>query len=214
MPPKSKKPQGSTSPALASRLPRSWPSGTTYLHKPCYSKQLTHDSLNALICPRSNLPDNEQARVSNGPYSNVKIMSIVSPSHPANGQCGLFSTQKLEPDSFILSYLGFVHGKNETDETSDYDLSLDRELGVGIDASTMGNEARFINDYRGVSSSANAEFRDVFVNIGSGKVEKRVGVFVLSAGKSGKRAKGIEKGHEILVSYGKGFWMERKQSQE
>ena len=37
-----------------------------------------------------------------------------------------------------------------------------------------------------------------------------VGVFVLSAGKSGKRAKGIGRGQEILVSYGKGFWAGRQ----
>jgi hypothetical protein len=45
-------------------------------------------------------------------------------------------------------------------------------------------------------------------------VEKRVGVFVLSAGKSGKRAKGIGRGQEILVSYGKGFWTERQSMEE
>jgi len=65
---------------------------------------------------------------------------------------------------------------------------------------------RFINDYRGVAEAPRAEFRDIFVDIGNGKVEKRIGVFVLSAGKSGKRAKGIPKGQEILISYGKGFW--------
>lgn len=105
--------------------------------------------------------------------------------------------------------MGYVHGPADLDEDSDYDLSLDRELGVGVDASKMGNEARFINDYRGVSTGPNAEFRLVFIDVGKGQVEKRMGVFVLSAGKSGKRAKGIEKGKEILVSYGKGFWAER-----
>jgi hypothetical protein len=106
--------------------------------------------------------------------------------------------------------LGYVHDQTDTDEASDYDLSLDRELGIGVDASKMGNEARFINDYRGVAAAPNAEFRDIHVDIGSGKVERRVGVFVLSAGKSGKRAKGIGRGQEILVSYGKGFWTERQ----
>lgn len=33
-----------------------------------------------------------------------------------------------------------------------------------------------------------------------------VAIFVLPAGKSGKRKHGIPEGHEILVSYGKGFW--------
>lgn len=73
----------------------------------------------------------------------------------------------------------------------------------------MGNEARFINDFRGIAPSANAEFRDVWVDVGKGYLEKRMALYVLTAGKSGKRAKGIGKGEEILVSYGKGFWAER-----
>jgi hypothetical protein len=36
----------------------------------------------------------------------------------------------------------------------------------------------------------------------------------LSAGKTGKRAKGIARGQEILISYGKGFWTERQSTQE
>lgn len=120
----------------------------------------------------------------------------------------------MSPDSFVLPYLGYVHSRAETDESSDYDLSLDREHGIGVDASQMGNEARFINDYRGVSKGPNAEFRDVYIDLGNGKVEKRVGVFILRAGKSGKNSKGVAKGQEILVSYGKGFWNERASTQE
>jgi hypothetical protein len=81
----------------------------------------------------------------------------------------------------------------------------------------MGNETRFINDYRGVSAAGpNAEFRDVLVDFGNGMLERRIGVFVLSGGKlkGGKRAKGIAKGGEILVSYGKGFWNERKRDEQ
>lgn len=36
------------------------------------------------------------------------------------------------------------------------------------------------------------------------KWERRVGIFVLSAGKAGKRKGGIKAGEEVLVSYGKG----------
>jgi len=115
----------------------------------------------------------------------------------------------LVPDSFVLFYLGFVHGEADSDPCSNYDLSLDRELGVGVDATKMGNEARFTNDYRGVNSfGPNAEFKEVWVHRGIGRYEKRMAVYVLPAGKSGKRAKGIGKGEEILVSYGKGFWRE------
>ena len=88
----------------------------------------------------------------------------------------------------------------------------------------MSNVARFINDYRNIPgvASPNAEFRDVWVEIPSSQSpvadhrrrtqtgdkvwEKRIGVFGKPAGKAGKRATGIRKGEEIVVSYGKGYW--------
>ena len=103
-----------------------------------------------------------------------------------------------------------MHGVSDTEESSDYDIALDREAGVSVDAARMGNEARFVNDYRGIRDEGpNAEFRDCWVGR-----EKCVGVFVLGAGWSGKRSKGIPKGEEILVSYGRGFWRERASDAE
>lgn len=193
-----------------SALPKGWPSKTVYLHAPSISKKLSSDKSKTLVVPQKSLPLETTIFKSTGPYPNVKITPVSDVAHPAHGQHALFANQHLPPDSFILPYLGHVHDHTDVDEQSDYDLSLDRELGIGVDATNMGNEARFINDYRGVSIQPNAEFRDIYYDIGSGKAEKRVGVFVLSAGKSGKRTKGIGKGQEILVSYGKGFWTERQ----
>lgn len=91
----------------------------------------------------------------------------------------------------------------------------------------MGNEARFINDYRGVADRPNAEFKEVWNERRKerGMVSQPTadqlsfsvtvtyvvsqGVWVLPEGKSGK-GKGIKKGQEILVSYGRGFWGARK----
>ena len=84
----------------------------------------------------------------------------------------------------------------------------------------MGNEARFINDYRGIADQPNAEFRDVIVKGQGGKKERGVGVFVKAAkkNKKGKLRKedevGIKKGEEILVSYGRGFWSARRAEAE
>jgi len=192
-----------------STTPKGWPGGVTYLKTPAYSQRLTKDSLDALTIPKASLRTGQVLERATGPSSSVKITAITTASHPAHGQYGLFASHHLPPDSYILCYIGFVHDRNDTDEHSDYDLSLDRDHGIVVDASRMGNEARFINDYRGVAQSANAEFREVWMDIGNGKVEKRMAVYVLSAGRSGKRAKGISKGEEILVSYGKGFWSER-----
>lgn len=124
--------------------------------------------------------------------------------------------------------MGEIH---ETDQgrygTSDYDLSIDRECDLAVDASRCGNEARFVNDYRGVPAQtvapqsvpgkgkgrskseegkavANAEFKEVWDGR-PGRGERCMGVWVLPEGKS-KKGRGIRKGEEILVSYGRGFW--------
>ncbi|KAF1835060.1 hypothetical protein BDW02DRAFT_313189 [Decorospora gaudefroyi] len=190
-------------------VPKGWDGQTIYLRTPSYSKKLDQDKVDTLRLAKSDLSSDAIIHKTSGPYPNVKITPVSDSAHPAHGQHALCANQHLPPDSFILPYLGYVHDHTDTDQTSDYDLSLDRELGIGVDASKMGNEARYVNDYRGISTAPNAEFRDIHVDIGSGVVEKTVGVFVLNAGKSGKRAKGIGRGQEILVSYGKGFWTER-----
>lgn len=186
--------------------PASWPQGIEFLRVSKISKNLSPEAMHALNDKPTAAPS---VVVSSGPSLNVRIRPISDVNHPAKGQYGLFASQRLAPDTLILQYLGFVHTEDEADSSSSYDLSLDREVGVGIDATRMGNEARFINDYRGIAPSANAEFRDVWIDTGSGRMEKRMAVYVLSAGKSGKRAKGIAKGEEIMVSYGKGFWNDR-----
>jgi hypothetical protein len=188
--------------------PRGWPQNVQYLSAPSYSKQISAVTVAAL---HAKPPTSEVVPMRNGPSWNVAIKPITLSHHPAKGQYGLFAGKHLAPESFILFYVGTVHGESDTDPASDYDLSLDRGLGVGVDAAKAGNEARFINDYRGISDEGpNAEFQDVWVDVGKGSYERRMAVFVLPAGKSGKRSAGITRGEEILVSYGKGFWKERQ----
>ena len=94
---------------------------------------------------------------------------------------------------------GEIHCEDRPE--SDYDLSLYRSqdgVNVGVDASRMGNEARFINDYRGIREQPNAKFVDER-SAETGRLE--MGVW------SGHQ--GIKKGEEILVSYGKGWWQAR-----
>ncbi|KAL2417886.1 hypothetical protein ABEF95_005166 [Exophiala dermatitidis] len=231
--------------ASSAQLPKNWPPDIIYLttlHIPpplsssvLEVKPPTGISTDSGGGPANPLPlITPQAIASPNPL--VRITPITSPSHPAHGQYGLFATRALPPSSFVILYLGTLHGpaqqpaksedeahsqtsvnanatsSSSTYTTSNYDLSLDRDLGLAIDASKCGNEARFINDYRGIRPTGpNAEFRDCLVQVGTSKLEKRIGVFVLSPGKTGgPRAKGIAKGEEIVVSYGKGFWNARK----
>lgn len=210
---KSKKKQ-SLRPATISRAsipssqacPKDWPGGITYLRRPVYSKALGPQESEALHPSKTLTIAPQESKDALGPSPLVQIRPITSPaSHPALGQYGLFAAQQLPAGTFIIQYLGFVHTSSDADAESNYDLSLVRELGIGIDATHMGNEARFINDYRGIREEGpNAEFRDTMV--GS---ERRMSVYVLPMGKSGKGKKGISKGEEICVSYGKGFWKGR-----
>lgn len=240
-----------------------------------------------------------------------------------------------EPRSNTTTFPGPTHAHTSSSnligtwDTSSYDLNMYRteDIEIAVDASLMGNEARFVNDYRGVPAQRrevgeserdrrdkrrvkgwesgngdededgtgggggngsyghghgydiampNAEFRDVWfdvpeyidltlprstssstfstrshddepidetntsantrditsfltnlhlTNLNTSSTTKPttpttttplrrkkktgirgVAVFVMPAGKAGKRKRGIKKGQEVLVSYGKGFW--------
>ena len=106
------------------------------------------------------------------------------------GQFGLFAAKKIPPRTHLLDYLGEVHCDDRP--SSDYDLSLYRApdglVSVGVDASAMGNEGRFVNDYRGIRGKPNAQFEERRVDNG----ELRMSIW------SGGEA--IKRGEEILVS--------------
>lgn len=212
--------------------PDNWPATIPYLSARILSPNVPKDILSTQALTSPSLePSTETVASPATPYSNIHIVPISDPSHPAHGQCGLFTTRIHPPDSFICLYLGLVHSTTEDSSStqpatpehqpkSDYDLSLDRDLGLAVDADKMGNESRFINDYRGIADRPNAEFRDVIIKLKGGKKERGVGVFVKAAkkGKKGKAKKedevGIRKGEEILVSYGRGFWSARRAETE
>jgi hypothetical protein len=196
-----------------SQVPKNWPADLPYLELLEYSQTLKPIHLSAIKTPsKDSIPSN----TTKGPCPLVKIAPITSPSHPAFGQSGLFAAKDLRSGTFILQYLGEIHASplilnvSDPHAHSDYDLSLDREHGIGIDADKRGNEARFINDYRGIAERSNAEFKEIW---DERQRERGMGVWVLGEGKNSK-GKGIRKGEEILVSYGRGFWGARKTEHE
>ncbi|KAK3503965.1 hypothetical protein B0T13DRAFT_445250 [Neurospora crassa] len=101
---------------------------------------------------------------------------------------------------------------------SDYDLWLDHALDLAIDAARCGNEARFVNDYRGVPNPAfplgykpqskkeelfmkrpNAEFKVVW---DPQRQERAMAVYVLPAGKKAvgrAREVGVARGEEVVA---------------
>jgi hypothetical protein len=106
------------------------------------------------------------------------------------GQFGLFAAKKIPPRTHLLDYLGEIHCDDRP--SSDYDLSLyrtpDGSVSVGVDASGMGNEGRFVNDYRGIRAKPNAQFEERRADNG----ELRMSIWVGS--------EAVKKGEEILVS--------------
>ncbi|OCH96678.1 SET domain protein [Obba rivulosa] len=178
------------SPSLAK--PPHWPPNVYYISTPCYHSSVPPEVL-AQIRPMFATSGSGRA-----PRSAVIIQRISDPAHPAKGQHGLFAAKKIPPRTHILDYTGEVHGDDRPG--SDYDLSLFRSPdgnNVGVDASHMGNEARFVNDYRGVKPRPNALFQERKTESG----ELRMSVW------SGSEC--IRKGDEILVSYGKSWWQAR-----
>lgn len=185
--------------------PKNWPESMPYLKAPLHDKDLSKAQIETLRTRPASVPS-APASATQTPSAVVKIQTIREASHPAHGQHGLFAAQNLKPGALIVAYLGRVHGgEGEGNrEESDYDLWLDREADLAVDAASEGNEGRYVNDYRGVRERANAEFGPVWCERWG---QLCIGIWVMG-GK--KNAAGIKKGEEILVSYGKGFWGERQ----
>ncbi|KAI6091467.1 hypothetical protein F4821DRAFT_226154 [Hypoxylon rubiginosum] len=191
-------------------LPKNWPAGISYLLQPSYAPHVTKPQFQATKSRPPDLATEIPREFPRGPSSLVRIALIHNPSHPANGQAGLFATKCLPPGALVLPYYGQVHhSSNVAHEQSDYDLWLDRDVDLAVDAEKAGNEARFVNDFRGVSTRPNCEFRECW-DLRRG--ERSIAVFVLPAGKNTnkKLVAGVRKGEELLVSYGKGFWGKRR----
>jgi len=173
--------------------PTNWPRTLPYLTAPVLSPALSSRRAPSAAIAALNLHGAACACAAS-PSPLVRIRPITAPSHPACGQSGLFAARTLPARSWVVDYLGVYHTQDESDPASDYDIVLDRDSGVAVDAATCGNEARFVNDYRGVADRANVEFRD---RRADGR-QARIAIYV--------GARDVRKGQELLVSYGKGFW--------
>ncbi|KAH8176864.1 SET domain-containing protein [Sarocladium implicatum] len=202
--------------------PKGWPSDVPYLSSPFLDKDVKDQALTALRTTPLNdtsIPSLPASSTSL-PSSLVRITPITDPSHPAYRQHGLFALRDLKPGTFILPYLGRTHTSQTTDPTSDYDLWLDREADLAVDAAKSGNEARFVNDYRGgVREKPNAEFgvgwseKWGMLCVGFWVVKGNAGMVGGGKAKDKGKWEGIKKGEEICVSYGKGFWEKRAEEE-
>ncbi|KAM6497964.1 SET domain protein [Amanita muscaria] len=180
----------------ATTKPRHWPEGLPYRDSYCYHSSVA-PSLRQFIQGNTSSGKGHDQGIGR---TQVIVRLISDPSHPACGQYGLFAARKVLPKTHIIDYIGEVHCDDRAE--SNYDLSLHRfqdGVCIGIDATSMGNEARFINDYRGIKDKPNVVFIDARIPSG----ELRMGIWSTSDG--------IRKGEEILVSYGKAWWRARSE---
>ncbi|KAI0336109.1 SET domain protein [Cubamyces sp. BRFM 1775] len=184
---------------VSTRLPAHWPNNVRYISELVYHSSVPKHIRDFLLSGGSPQASQSMSSSSHPQKSMVLIQRISGASHPANGQHGLFATKKIPPRTLILDYIGEVHCDERPE--SDYDLSLHRtpdHISVGVDAHSAGNEARFVNDYRGVKSRPNVIFQERRTDRG----ELRMSVW------SGSEP--IKKGDELLVSYGKSWWRARQ----
>lgn len=181
-------------PPKHSQPPPRWPAHVQYLTQPRYHLSVPKH-IRDLVCASATA----QTAHSHTQKPPVAIQTISDPSHPAHGQYGLFATKKIPPRTLILDYIGEVHCDDRP--ASDYDLSLYRtpdHISVGVDAQHAGNEARFVNDFRGINQKPNVLFQERWTEGG----ELRMSVWSSN--------EPIKKGDELLVSYGKSWWRARQ----
>ncbi|KAL4069438.1 SET domain protein [Scleroderma citrinum] len=134
--------------------PSQWPPNIQFISSPRYHPSVP---VNTRLFLTNGTGHTSASNVAVNPL--VRIRYISDASHPARGQYGLFAVRKIHPKTHIIDYIGEVHCQERSD--SDYDLSLHRSqdgVNVGVDANRMGNEARFVNDYRGIKNRPNAVF--------------------------------------------------------
>ncbi|KAL8287247.1 hypothetical protein RQP46_003699 [Phenoliferia psychrophenolica] len=137
----------------------------------------------------------------------VEIKRVNGRNHPCKGQFGLYNGEReLDKGTWIRDYLGEIHTDPESKKSSDYDVCVLRSQNpletISIDATEAGNEARYINDYRGIVTRPNAVFevREWPLPGGLG-VGMRMAIWV---------EREIRPHEEIVVSYGRAYWDQRK----
>jgi len=126
----------------------------------------------------------------------ISIQRIRDPTHPCDGQFGVFANKDMKPDFYIGEYTGKVLLQVEqpyshylVDFSNPHSEGCDK---VWVDALKEGNETRYINDARNTNRPYNVTFKKMFLD-GIMRVYVQC---VLD----------VKKGEELLVDYGDGYW--------
>ena len=135
--------------------------------------------------------------------SKLSVVSITARNHPAYNRSGTESLRVVTVEALAKhEYLGLFAGVVQPD-TADgwnpYQLAPSTSCGYFVDASQIGNEMRFINDYRGVADAPNVKFY-----LYRSRVRGYLATVIVAL-------HDIEAGQELLVDYGDGYWDQIKQ---
>ena len=144
--------------------PSNWPSELKYVNSMTYNKK---------ILPKKDI------------IHGVKIIKL-DDNHLLSGEYGLFASKNWQKYNIIGEYTGEViiidGGKYCAYLTDKY----------CVDASSCGNELRYINDYRNIKNKPNTKLQVVYL-------DKKPKVLVVVI-------EDINKNEEILLDYGENYW--------
>jgi len=104
-------------------------------------------------------PSNKIRQRSNHFSRNVYFKRITDKDHPAYGQYGLYcALPHAKPGQWLLDYVGRVTLGEQQNKESDYVSDFGEHSTLACDANVLGNEARFLNDFRNTGRFPNVEF--------------------------------------------------------
>jgi hypothetical protein len=186
-----------------------WPTNVIFSNEYKWDDRIPHE-IKELYCPSLQSQPRRQQR-SNRRSNKVYIQKIHNPAHPAYGQYGLYcAIDHAKPGTWLLDYIGHVTLGDHQNNTSDYICDFGTQCELSCDALLLGNESRYINDFRNTGHYPNVEFnlrRDANGDLRQGVYVRQVKDMVRRGG--GVTFDGIHRDEELLISYGKNYWRSR-----
>jgi SET domain-containing protein len=129
----------------------------------------------------------------------VKIQKITEKTHPCYDQFGLFACNFIQKGEFIGHYSGEVKKRTNLDNSLYLVPYGDK---YDIDASKIGNEMRFINDYRNIANRPNVTLAKAYCQVTGMPFVAVVAIC------------DIQSGTELVANYGKLYWDNVHKQQE
>lgn len=163
-------------------LPKNWPPEVEYLRYNKWDTKISFEMRKKLECSTY--------------FNEVTIKKITDSKHKCYKQYGLFATRDFKEGVAIGNYTGLITPNiAKTSQLYSFEFYKDKTQEFILDAEQSGNEFRFINDYRGISSEPNIHFWAGKHEMGSYQV-----VVVTD--------RDIKKGEELVADYGDNYWEE------